>query len=591
MEEFVSKKLVLKRERLYQAIWKEPIENLAQNLNISETKLKEICKYLNIPIPNKKYWTALRTGKNPEIEKLPKECEQEEYIEVINTWEENRKKELKCDSLGDYKEEERNKIRKICKDIKLENRIEKMHPLVLERNSMKQEQNTLNMYEAKESKEIKKRIDAIYHTIFTTIEKLGYEVGKKQEKYFVTIQEESIFFKIREKTKIEFREPLETDNQYQIQYVKGKPKVKEIKPSGRLELKIDYYGKKNVWQDTNNTVIEDVIGKIIIELFYCAMKQKQGNRQREEERKQYEKEKREKAQKEFLFRPQELNILFEIGKKVSKIELGMSGSKIRTYILEDIIEKMILHIGSFQKIVRNPNIKELDISILATIARNVMECSNAYFYYAERKIEDEEIELRYHISNLHYDNSMIDIIKKLKYPENNNRTTMLYFGKELTIKSIKKSSIYRKLSKNERSKILNGNQAYLNKRQKELHTVLEENLESAIYNIFSNSTHSYYIGLGNNSMNGSIAHTGYITPEMLLSLATEISIIYIATVLLDYLKLRTKLNQYVTKQEKDFIKQMTSTEKLQEWLEEKRKDYESSFFDMKLDFREEEITI
>lgn len=481
------------------------------------------------------------------------------------------------DSLAGYPEKEREKIRKECANIQVNEKISQWHPLVLKRKSNR----NIGKYEIPESKEIKKRIDTIYHFIFSTIEKLGHKIEQEDEKYVAIIEGERIPFKIREKAKIEYRNPTEADNTYRTVYVKGEFKIREIVPSGNLELKIEHYGKKPEWTDTPKTKLEDRLGEILVELFYCATDQRRKRIEREEERKKYQEAEKAKEEKRMLLRPKELRQLFQIGKKVSKIELGLSGSKMRVCILEDVIEKMVLHLGSFTKIIADFNIKELDISMLATIARNIMECGNTYFYYAERKISDEEIELRYHIANLHYDNSVMDIIKKLEYPQDNFRTTTLQWGKELMIEKIKKSSIYQGLSKIEKSQVLNGNQAYHSKRQKEVHTILDKDIESAIYNIFSNSAHAYYLGLGTTSMNGSFAHASYIKPEMVLCLAMEISIVYSANILVDYLQLRKTLNQYLSEEEKSFIKDMTSIDKLLEWLEAQREEYEDTFFDMK----------
>lgn len=586
------KKLIIKRENLYHVIWKEPMQQVADRYQIAVKQLKEICKYLEVPTPDSGYWAKYKAGKNPGKKKLPENSEKKEWIEYINEYELKRKQELKRDSLAEYPEKEREKIRKTCNNIDKNEKIRAFHPLVLARNSS---QNTpeeqLEKYEVRESKEIKERIDRIYHILFSTIEKLGYTIQEEDDKYVAIIKEEKIPFKIREKAKIQYRMPTENDSYYRTVYVKGELKIREIVPSGNLELKIDHYGKRPEWNDTPKAKLEDRIGEILIELFYCATDQKRKRLEREEEHRKYQEVERKKAEKRILLRPNELRQLFEIAKKVSKIELGLSGSKIRVYILEDVIEKMVLHLGSFTRIIDNCIMKELDISILATIARNIMECGNTYFYYAERKISDEEIEFRYRIANLHYDNSVMDIIKKLKYPQNNFRTTTLQWGKELIREKIKKSSIYQSLSKIEKSQVLNGNQAYHSKRQKELKTILDKDTESAIYNIFSNSAHSYYLGLGTNSMNGSFAHNSYIGPEMVLCLAMEISILYSANILVDYLQLRKTLNQSITEKEREFIKSMTSIDKLLEWLEAQKEEYQDTFFDMKCMEDTEEIIL
>ncbi len=582
------KKIIINRKNLYERIWEEPISKVCTKYYVTGNELKNICKELNIPIPDRKYWAERRAGKKVEKEKLPKNKEEKYTIEV-DWWKVERRKEKQLDSLAGYEKTEKEKIREVCKKLKVESYIPNLHLLVKYREKNKDtNQNGMN-YDVPETDEIEKRKDSIYHTIFTTIEELGYRVEAENESFVVCIGEERIPFKIREKAKIEYRDIKEGDeNVIYYQYINGKKKIKEIKGSGILELKIDFYGKKNTWVDTNKTKLEQVIGDIIIEFFYCATKSKNLKIEREQERRKYEEKEKEEYREKILFRPNEVKELFQIGKKISKIELGMTGSNMRTMILEDIIEKMVLHLGAFSKLVYHSEIKELDISILATIARNIMECSNTYFYYAERKITEEEVSFRYHIANLHYDNSMYDIVQKLGFSQNNARTDMLLFGKKIIRDSIKNSSIYKTLTKEEKSQVLNGNQAYMKKRQKVEHKLLEKNIESAIYNIFSNSTHAYYIGLGNNSMNGSIAHIGYITPEMLLSFSTEICILYASNVLVDYLNLRKKYNQYLEDFEKKHLKELQGKDKLLEWLAYQNKDYGNSFFDMTWDSLDEE---
>lgn len=572
--------LIIKRELLYKAIWKEPINVLCEKYYISENKLKDICKYLNVPIPSKVYWKQLDDGKSPKIKELPRYDGKDEWVEEINEYDVERKKELKKDSLIGYDENERNDIKKAISEINL-NEI-KQHPLVkLRKSTINVPQERLDIFKINESKGIKKRIDLIYNVIFNVIERLQYKIEEKDGKYIAIIKGEEIPFKIREKAKIKYSDANENTNDLvnNVVYVNGERKIREIIPSGILELKIDYYGKKDTWNDTTKTKLENVIGDIIVEIFYCAALEKERRIEREKECEESRKRESEKFNKVMLLRPKELGKLFEIGKKISKIELGIHGSKIRSYILEDIIEKTVLHLGTFIKIIQNSNINELDISILATIARNIMECSNAYFYYAERKITDEEVEFRYHIANLHYDNNMIDITKKLNYSQDCFRVRSLYLGKELSKKAIQNSKLYDELSKIEKSQVLNGTKAYISKRQKSLHTILDKDTESAIYNIFSNSTHAYYIGLGSNSMNGSIAHISYIKPEMLLSLSMEICIIYAAHIMDDYLQLIKILNQYITNEERKFIKNTTSIDKFLKWLDIQREDYKSTFMD------------
>ena len=51
------------------------------------------------------------------------------------------------------------------------------------------------------------------------------------------------------------------------------------------------------------------------------------------------------------------------------------------------------------------------------------------------------------------------------------------------------------------------------------------------------------------------------------------------------------MNQYITEEERDFIKSMTSSDKLLEWLEAQKEEYQDTFFDMKWTDDAEEIIL
>ena len=81
--------------------------------------------------------------------------------------------------------------------------------------------------------------------------------------------------------------------------------------------------------------------------------------------------------------------IYQICKKISAIDLEFSVSNYKTIQLEKIYEKIILHIGSFNRLTDEDifnNLQELDISILASIARNIMDLSSTYYYYGKPNI-------------------------------------------------------------------------------------------------------------------------------------------------------------------------------------------------------------
>lgn len=274
-----------------------------------------------------------------------------------------------------------------------------------------------------------------------------------------------------------------------------------------------------------------------------------------------------------------LSQLYSIGKKISIIELDTTASVIRTYQLEKIVEKILLHVNSILVLVKyaaENEHKELDFSVIASATRNIMESTNYYFYIAERKISNDEISFRYSLSNLNYFTNISDIIKKLEYPQHSFKARMIEIGTKLERRNIRKHIAFQQADPSTKAHLLSGRKQGFRMRRT---GILEKNKESAIYNILSNSVHGLHIGLGNNSLNYSIIYNNHIDCIMLLMLAFEISIIYTANVLKDYLDLRKKLYRYLNKEEKKFINEMKSLDMLNEYLEYEKVEFGRPLFD------------
>lgn len=220
--------------------------------------------------------------------------------------------------------------------------------------------------------------------------------------------------------------------------------------------------------------------------------------------------------------------------------------------------------------------KEMDFSIIASAARNIMESTNYYFYIAERKISNKEIAFRYSLSNLNYFTNISDIMEKLEYPQSSFKARMIKEGTKLERRNIRKHIVFQQADSNTQAHLLSGRKQSFRMRRT---GILEKDKESAIYNILSNSVHGLHIGLGSNSVNYSIIYNNHVSFIMLLILACEISIIYTANVLKDYLDLRKKLYKYLSKEQKKFLKEMMSLNMLDEYLEYVKVEFGRSLFD------------
>ncbi len=262
-----------------------------------------------------------------------------------------------------------------------------------------------------------------------------------------------------------------------------------------------------------------------------------------------------------------LNKVYSIGRKISIIENGLTVSSLRVMIVDKIIEKLLLHdksIISLFEIEKENEFAELDLAAIGSLARNIMETANLYFHFAERKISTDEIEFRYDLLSLNYQVNLINIFEKLSFP-----TKEGFLSEEIVrniiVDMIQKNESFRKLDKQVQNHILAGRKPTY--KRKDI-GILEKNIESALYNIFSSSVHSLYMGLGANSIRRSPVYNGKITGVMILELSIEIATIYTAYVLKDYLNLRKKLYNYLSDDEKADLKELMDCDNLHMLLRE-----------------------
>lgn len=102
---------------------------------------------------------------------------------------------------------------------------------------------------------------------------------------------------------------------------------------------------------------------------------------------------------------------------------------LRTSAAEACVRKIFLHITSALALLRAgiERYEKLDISLICSAARNVMECTNIYFYITERGLSEEEFNVRYNLLflNEHFNENLI--ISKLNFPQNEDKDNLKKF--------------------------------------------------------------------------------------------------------------------------------------------------------------------
>jgi hypothetical protein len=84
-------KETLSRKGLYDLVWSEPILSLSKKYEVSDYRLRKICKDLNIPLPRAGYWQKVEHNKRTSKKPLPLEFKGDESIEFCKRGEGNAK--------------------------------------------------------------------------------------------------------------------------------------------------------------------------------------------------------------------------------------------------------------------------------------------------------------------------------------------------------------------------------------------------------------------------------------------------------------------------------------------------------------------
>ena len=122
------------------------------------------------------------------------------------------------------------------------------------------------------------------------------------------------------------------------------------------------------------------------------------------------------ADNKYKIRLGTLQELYDIGKKISLIDGNERATTIRAAQAEKVVEKVLLHCGSILKLLSldKGNYADLDIALVASAARNIIDSANIYFYVSERGISEEEVKFRYNLQFLNYDKNIKTYFGKFK---------------------------------------------------------------------------------------------------------------------------------------------------------------------------------
>ncbi len=85
----MNNRIKITRKELYDLVWSIPMTTLAKNYLITDSRLRQICKKMDIPLPKSGHWQKIQHGK--EVEIIPLSLEYFGDLEVIITLNEGKK--------------------------------------------------------------------------------------------------------------------------------------------------------------------------------------------------------------------------------------------------------------------------------------------------------------------------------------------------------------------------------------------------------------------------------------------------------------------------------------------------------------------
>ncbi|MDV9185315.1 MULTISPECIES: hypothetical protein [Bacillus] len=255
----------------------------------------------------------------------------------------------------------------------------------------------------------------------------------------------------------------------------------------------------------------------------------------------------------------------------SLIDINIPPTTLRAFYGETLLNKAILNANSYMSLIpkEKKDLRFLDVGTLVSISRNIIETHNVYNYLCEIGISSSELSFRMELLAYYQSKCTVNILKKLGFDEYDS---MMQLHSNFVTNPENLSADYSEfnsLDKTTKRKIIRGKKPYLNYRIKRKMSTVNEDVEKGIYNLFSNSVHSFPLGMSNYDR---FKRNNHLDNNQLFTISLEVNIIYIASIIKSYITLRKSLGRQLNQHEKLLIRKLVSDEYLKKWFENRKKE-------------------
>ncbi|BDV44199.1 hypothetical protein GURASL_31220 [Geotalea uraniireducens] len=272
---------------------------------------------------------------------------------------------------------------------------------------------------------------------------------------------------------------------------------------------------------------------------------------------------------ELKFRTDEIPKIIGIAEKLSTISEFPTGSTSRALHAEEIFNKLILHIASFRKHLASNN-KEtghVDISVLAALARMVIETHNALCYFCDASASKDELDFRIWLYHLHYSCDLRNILSCFNFTDHDSIMSTFEMTGRMSVSCLERNVFFTNLTEKEQRQLLLGRKAFYWRGRRPKKSPFSKEMEEGVYKLLSNYVHSFPLGNIMYRGGGSANHLNFYNSAFLI---VEVFVSYSAAATLTYCRLRRKLGTRITTEEKAYLNDMATDVPIKEWLSQRK---------------------
>jgi hypothetical protein len=231
----------------------------------------------------------------------------------------------------------------------------------------------------------------------------------------------------------------------------------------------------------------------------------------------------------------------------------------RAVCASQIFSKFTGHIASAFKLLPNEQERDVDVSVLASIARMVIESHDALLYFTQRGLSVEEQDFRLTLYEYHSSFESAAVLDRLGIPSDHHWND--FFVRENKC-ALSQKSFFQGLPAKEQKMLLEGRKAYYWRGQRPKPKFISESHESALYKLMSNHVHTFPLGATfrfgpSESIFGK---------SCIAFFALEAIVMYSAATILAFASFRVKVGQVLSAADKKYLRDVLEKRTLANWL-------------------------